>query len=91
MKLGSAEFIFYAGAHWRVFDYRAGYEQLLQAGSAEFIYKAGTLWKEFDYVRAWKTLESDVKNGAPWRGKAFRQPLWRRALKQIWVDAVNAT
>ncbi len=86
IRSGSAEYIFYAGAHWKEFDYARGFEALLAAGDSEFIYKAGTLWPEFDHARAWHILERDVTGGAQWRGKAFSQPKWRAALREMWRE-----
>jgi hypothetical protein len=84
LETGSAEFIFYAGAHWKKFDYTRGFEALLRSGEPEYLYKAGTLWREFDFERAWLFLERNVIDGERWRGQAFENEVWRRVLLDIW-------
>ena len=89
MKTGSAEYIFYAGAHWKQFDFKNGIKNLLKTRNPEFIYKAGTLWSEFDYYSALKILESEVTSGEIWRGRMFENRKWKTALKIIWESSWN--
>jgi len=84
MCLGEAEFIFYAGAHWKEFDYKTGFKALLDSGSAEFIYRAGMLWKEFDHSEAWWIMERLIDDSSEWRGRAFTGKRWREALINLW-------
>jgi len=84
MAAGDAEFIFYAGAHWKIFDFTIGMKHLFNTRNPEFIYKAGTLWKTFDYYAALKILEAEVTAGELWRGRVFENSKWKSALKEIW-------
>ncbi|OPZ34446.1 MAG: hypothetical protein BWY96_03128 [Spirochaetes bacterium ADurb.BinA120] len=80
------EYIFYAGAHWKEFDYEAGFDELIKTDRMEYVYKAGCLWRRFDFLRAWKRMEYFVDDGEEWRGRAFDHERWRNALRLIWDE-----
>ena len=84
MEISDPEFIFYAGSHWKVFDYKTAISTLLKTKNPEYIFKAGTMWKEFDYEKALRILESEVTSGETWRARTFENRKWRAELKKIW-------
>jgi len=84
------EFIFYAGAHWKKFDCDTGGRILIEAGHPEYIYKAGDQWETFDYVNGWLALETSMKKGTRWRGKAFENRKWKKALQKMWQTASSS-
>ena len=75
------------GTHWKKFDRDKGGRIIIEAGHPGYIYKAGDQWKTFDYVNGWLALETSMKKGARFRGKAFENAKWRKALRKMWQAA----
>ena len=84
LKICDPKYIFYAGAYWKRFDFFRGGEGLLKSGDCQYLYRAGAMWASFDYAQAWEILESKVEAGETWRGLAFENTRWRKALAEIW-------
>ena len=75
----SARYIYYAGKEWKSFDFKKGFEYLVNSGDPEFLFYAGAHWKHFDYIRGMEELlktgscEYIYKAGTLWKKFDYRR------------------
>jgi hypothetical protein len=54
----AANEIYYAGKHWKQFDFKKGLDALIKKDeTGEWIYHAGRQWKQFDYKKGLEALK----------------------------------